>query len=139
MTFAKNLLRLEHKNGFGIEFSSYQALKCIQNLDQDVKVGSADDWLKARIECQFANKIKNPYSWTFTNDYKGHMIESKDGKRLVVKETDERINVEKLKIEENILFYDDVHLFEDELADNGVASCSVKIVNNYIFDLSAIN
>lgn len=48
-------------------------------------------------------------------------------------DTDERINVEKLKQKEKILFYQDFTLYEDELHDNGIASCSVKIVSNFIF------
>lgn len=46
-----------------------------------------------------------------------------------VKETDERIDYEKLKQQEKIAFYDEVILFEDELADNGAAVFSVKIVS----------
>ena len=36
--------------------------------------------------------------------------------------------MEKLKIKEKIYFYDDVVLYEDELADNGVAKLNVKMV-----------
>lgn len=49
-----------------------------------------------------------------------------------VEDTDEKIDMEKLKRKEKILFYHDLTLFEDELHDNGVASFSVKIVNIYI-------
>lgn len=45
-----------------------------------------------------------------------------------VEETSERIDVNKLKQKEKILFYHDITLFEDELHDNGIAVCSVKIV-----------
>lgn len=45
-----------------------------------------------------------------------------------MEETDERIDYEKLKKQERIAFYDEVILFEDELADNGAAVFSVKIV-----------
>ena len=38
-----------------------------------------------------------------------------------------KINYEKLKIEEKMLFYDDVVLFEDELDDNGCSKLSVKV------------
>lgn len=44
-----------------------------------------------------------------------------------VEETDERIDVNKLKQREEILFYDDVTLYEDELADHGTAQYSVKV------------
>lgn len=43
--------------------------------------------------------------------------------------TSDRINYEKLKQQEQIFFYDEVILYEDELADNGTAVFSVKIVS----------
>lgn len=46
---------------------------------------------------------------------------------LKVEETSERIDVNKLKVKEEILFYDDVTLYEDELADHGTAQYSVKV------------
>lgn len=50
-----------------------------------------------------------------------------------MKETEERIDYEKLKKQERIAFYDEVILFEDELADNGAAVFSVKIVSVVLF------
>lgn len=50
-----------------------------------------------------------------------------------MKETEERIDYEKLKKQERIAFYDEVILFEDELADNGAAVFSVKIVSVLLF------
>ena len=47
-----------------------------------------------------------------------------------VAETEERIDYQKLKMQERIAFYDEVILFEDELADNGAAIFSVKIVSH---------
>lgn len=66
-------------------------------------------------------KIK-PFDWTFTTNYMGTM----SGFELV--STEERIDMEKLKKKDKILFYTDLTLFEDELHDNGIASLSVKIV-----------
>ena len=39
------------------------------------------------------------------------------------------IDYEKLKQQEKILFYDDLILFEDELADNGIAQMRIKLVS----------
>lgn len=41
--------------------------------------------------------------------------------------------MEKLKKVEEILFYDEIDLFEDELADNGTAILNVKIVSLFMF------
>ena len=42
--------------------------------------------------------------------------------------TEEKIDIEKLKVREKIMFYEDMLLFEDELADNGTSMLSVKMV-----------
>lgn len=39
--------------------------------------------------------------------------------------------MEKLKAREQIMFFDEVLLFEDELHDHGVSMISVKIVSSY--------
>lgn len=67
-------------------------------------------------------KVK-PFDWTFTTTYTGTQT------NLKVEETNERIDVDKLKRREKIMFYHDLTLFEDELHDNGIAVCSVKIVS----------
>ena len=46
--------------------------------------------------------------------------------------TKERIDLEQLKVKEKIFFYEDVILYEDELADNGIAKLNVKMVITYI-------
>lgn len=46
-----------------------------------------------------------------------------------VAESDVGIDYEKLKVQEKIHFFDEVVLFEDELADNGIAVLRVKIVS----------
>lgn len=46
-----------------------------------------------------------------------------------VTKTSERIDIEKLRAREQIMFFDDVLLFEDELHDHGVSMISVKIVS----------
>lgn len=48
---------------------------------------------------------------------------------IQVEETAEGIDYSQLKQQEKIHFYDDVILYEDELADNGTAMLNVKIVS----------
>ena len=45
-----------------------------------------------------------------------------------VEPTNDRIDLEQLKVKEKIYFYEDVILYEDELADNGIAKLNVKMV-----------
>lgn len=55
--------------------------------------------------------------------------------RLKVSATTERINMQKLKAREQIMFFDEVLLFEDELHDHGVSMISVKIVSASSVDI----
>ena len=43
--------------------------------------------------------------------------------------------MEQLKVKEKIFFYEDLILYEDELADNGIAKLNVKMVNIEAFAL----
>jgi len=45
-----------------------------------------------------------------------------------VEASDERIDMERLKVRDKISFYSDIILFEDELNDSGCSVLSVKIV-----------
>ena len=67
-------------------------------------------------------KVK-PYDWTYTTCYRGNV------EGLEVAETDAKIDYEHLKQQERIEFYDEVVLYEDELADNGTALLNVKVVS----------
>lgn len=47
--------------------------------------------------------------------------------KITESSSEERINIEKLKIPEPIHFFDEICLFEDELSDHGTASLNIKI------------
>lgn len=64
-----------------------------------------------------------PYDWTFSTAYCGTLCNG-----VPAEDTSERLDIELLKRQEPILFYDEVILFEDELADNGSSQLSVKLV-----------
>ena len=72
-----------------------------------------------------SHTVSHPFDWTFTTDYRGTVLGD-----LKVNTTDLRIDMEKLKQKEAILFFDEIHLYEDELADHGCASFSIKVVLN---------
>lgn len=155
MTYANNLLQLRHRpSGLILEFNVMDALmpvieKCI-GLPMGMKVSPSEAWLRARMDCEYTKNVMNAdFDWTFSSDYCGtfrHIPNSlKDTKiihsnqlvdisengtlmgKLVDTTNPIRINIEKLKVKEKIHFYDEIDLFEDELADHGVAKCSVKI------------
>ena len=49
MIFAENHLRLQHETGFGIEFTSLEALKRVDAERDLVHVASAMEWKEARF------------------------------------------------------------------------------------------
>jgi type 2A phosphatase activator TIP41 len=128
MLFADNFLRLKHKNGFGLEFKAYDSLLNIDPNADLIKVSVAKEWKESRADQEFIDKLIHPFDWTFTTSYRGSLISDRaDGATMTVSETDERINMDKLRVQETICFFDEVSLFDDELSDHGIASLDLKI------------
>jgi len=124
MIFADNSLCLRHeKTGAVLTFETLNALKSIKaGHDPAVKVKASQQWMDSRKHCPFVrNTIKKPYDWTFTPFYGGDISNFK-----AVELTEEEIDLERLKIREPILFYQELTLYEDELADNGCSQLSLK-------------
>ncbi|XP_026462981.1 TIP41-like protein [Ctenocephalides felis] len=123
MVFPKNVLALKYKNHGTITFNALDALKRVRDI-HNTKIACSEMWLESRKDnpdTLDTKKIK-PFDWTFSTDYKGTVSEE-----ITVETTEEEINLDKLKVREEILFYHDLSLFEDELHDNGIASLNVKI------------
>lgn len=150
MLFHDSFVRLDHKmTGVSIEFSPIDALKEVQETQDPLRVAVADGWQSARADFPFANRIHKPFDWTYTTEYKGTLVngyrksqqKSHLGRELAetsantessivqikVEETEERIDMNKLKEKEEIIFYEDITLYEDELADHGVSKYNVKV------------
>ncbi|XP_034476593.1 TIP41-like protein isoform X2 [Drosophila innubila] len=63
-----------------------------------------------------------PFDWTFTSTYQGTLND-----KFRSEPTDQTLNKMKLMQRENILFYHDLTLYEDELHDHGISAMSVRI------------
>lgn len=125
MTFGNNILEISHKSGFSILFSSIDALKLVNNKQDLIKVAIADEWKESRLENENIQNVSKPFDWTFTTNYKGTINDTNN--QVFISKSDEKIDVERLKRREKILFFDEIVLFEDELADNGSAQLTVKL------------
>lgn len=66
----------------------------------------------------------NPFDWSYTTDYKGTVSAPTAFK---FQEYTGSLPLDQLKRPDPILFYDEVILYEDELADNGISTLSCKI------------
>lgn len=123
MVFHKNTLTLEHENGATLTFNPIEALKLVRNEKLDIKVSCSEEWQESRPKDKTKEKLK-PFDWTFSTDYQGTYND-----KFIVEPTDLKIDRFKLMVKEQILFYNDLTLFEDELHDNGTSVSSVKIVS----------
>lgn len=125
MVFNKNVLTLKHKSGAKIEFNALEALKCVKSCRDNLKVACSKEWKESRPDTKTLEEVK-PYDWSFATDYQGTFNDL-----VRCEDTDEKIDIFKLMKKERILFYHDLTLFEDELHDHGIATCSVKIVSSF--------
>ena len=64
-----------------------------------------------------------PFDWSYTTDYRGSLGEH--SRRFEA--TSRTIPLDLLRRPDPILFFDEVMLYEDELADNGIAMLSCKL------------
>ncbi|XP_039526265.1 TIP41-like protein [Pimephales promelas] len=125
MLFGENVLRIQHSDGFGIEFNAIDALKRVNNMQDSVKVACAQEWQDSRADSEHSKDVVKRYDWTYTTDYRGTLLG--EHMQMKVMPTTDRIDMEKLKAREQIQFFEEVLLFEDELHDHGVSMISVKI------------
>lgn len=125
MLFLQNRVTFHHsKKGFSLSFDPVEALKFVNDHENQDQVSFSKEWRAARKDDSNITKVIHPYDWTYTpRDYKGKV----EGKLKESLTTDLKINYEKLKSREPILFFDEVILYEDELDDNGASSLTVKL------------
>lgn len=68
-------------------------------------------------------EIVKPFDWSYSTDYKG----TARSRTLIFEPSMSPIPLELLKRPDPILFFDEVMLYEDEMADNGITLLSCKI------------
>ncbi|KAK7280297.1 hypothetical protein RJT34_25359 [Clitoria ternatea] len=137
MVFGDNTLILKHlSSGTKIHFNAFDAL-CgwKQEALPPVEVPAAAKW---KFRSKPTQEIILDYDYTFTTPYCGSgtiEIDKKLNEGEISEETSnihwedckEQIDVVALATKEPILFFDEVVLYEDELADNGVSLLTVKV------------
>jgi type 2A phosphatase activator TIP41 len=69
------------------------------------------------------NRVVKPFDWSYTTDYKGTVTT----KGVQFEPSESPIPLELLKRPDPILFFDELVLYEDEMADNGITMLSCKI------------
>ncbi|KAJ3055562.1 hypothetical protein HK097_010083 [Rhizophlyctis rosea] len=136
MLFGNNHLTLRHKTGAGITFKAIAALQRVDassTAADGIKVAYSDHWTKKSAAAHTTIKdIIKPYDWTYTTDYIGTTLPSEDTEGAdplpnFEASNEEQIDLAHLKVQEPILFYEELDLFEDELGDNGTAIMNARV------------
>ncbi len=68
-------------------------------------------------------EVVKPFDWSYSTDYKGTLTSASS----VFEPTTSPIPLDLLRRPDPILFFDEVMLYEDEMADNGITMYSCKI------------
>jgi len=93
-----------------------------------VEVPAAAKW---KFRTKPNEQVRLDYDYTFTTPYAGSLcVENKEGivtEAVEWVESEERIDVAALQARDPILFFDEVVLYEDELADNGISLLTAKV------------
>ncbi|KAH9605490.1 hypothetical protein KSS87_011866 [Heliosperma pusillum] len=131
MIFGNSVLSLTHlASGTKINFNAFDALAGWKaEALPPVEVPAAAKW---KFRSKPFEQVILDYDYTFTTPYGGsEMIDTNSKKatacNLYWEDCEEKINVAALTSKEPILFYDEVVLYEDELADSGVSLLTVKV------------
>ncbi|CAI7586620.1 unnamed protein product [Penicillium manginii] len=126
MIFGDNYVCIEHPpSGWGINFNAFDALDLVDKTGQSMlQVAYSKEWQQSREKTHDGIKeVVKPFDWSYSTDYKGTLSPN----ARPFEETTKPIPIELLKRPDPILFFDEVVLYEDELADNGIAMLSCKI------------
>lgn len=145
MIFGDNVVSIEHPiSGWGISFNAFDALDRVDKTGESMlKVAYSREWQKSRSAYQTGEfrdrrwkltchrekthegikEVVKPFDWSYTTDYKGTLHPDSPS----FEPSTDAIPLELLKRPDPILFFDEVMLYEDELADNGIAMLSCKI------------
>ncbi|XP_073127341.1 TIP41-like protein [Henckelia pumila] len=137
MVFGESSLVLKHVNsGIKIYFNAFDAL-CgwKQEALPPVEVPAAAQW---KFRNKPTDQVILDYDYTFTTPYcgstgiemnpeTGRRASEENNRSLHWKDCQEQIDMVALAAKEPILFYDEIVLYEDELADNGISLLTVKV------------
>ncbi|KAB8349855.1 hypothetical protein FH972_023868 [Carpinus fangiana] len=125
MIFGDNYVLIEHEpTGWTIKFNAFDALDKVDKTGQAMlQVAHSGEWKKSREHHHEGIKeVVKPFDWSYTTDYKGTTSAEPQFQPSTTP-----IPLGLLRRPDPIRFFDEVMLYEDELADNGMSMLSCKI------------
>ncbi|KAL9039361.1 MAG: hypothetical protein Q9180_002575 [Flavoplaca navasiana] len=126
MIFGDNVASIEHVgSGWKIEFNAFDALDQVDKSGNSMlQVAHSKEWQSTREKKhEGITEVVKPFDWSYSTNYKG--TEQSPAKALESSSTP--IPLELLKRPDPIEFFDEVMLYEDEMADNGITLLSCKL------------
>lgn len=128
MIFGDNSVRIEHaKSGWSIDFNAFDALDRVDKTGNSaLKVAYSKEWHKNREHVtEDIKEVVKPFDWSYSTNFKGTVSFAEAIHQF--QHSEKQIPLALLQRRDPILMFDDVMLYEDELADNGIAMLSCKI------------
>lgn len=127
MIFGDNFVSVTHvKSGVAISFNAPDALDRVSKTEEGMlQVAVAEEWKKERSHQEEVKQVVKPFDWSYSTPYKG--TTSGEGAWKESTQAKHPIRTDLLSRPDPILFFDAVDLYEDELADNGIALLSIKV------------
>lgn len=129
MIFGDNHIAVTHvQTGWTIEFNAHDALDLVGKTSEGMlQVAVAEEWKKERAHQEEVKQVVKPFDWSYSTTYKGttHSASS-SGQWQVSDQLKDPIRIDLLSRPDPIEFFASVDLYEDELADNGIALLSIK-------------
>ena len=130
MLFDRTELSLEFAP-LRLNFNALDALRCVSTKQPDFNVRGSEEWVEARQEhADILERTVSPFDWTFSSHYASTLTLNGDSLQwqpLDEQDTERTVDYERLKQQEPILYFQEIILFEDELADNGLTRFSIKL------------
>nr|POE54530.1 tip41-like protein [Quercus suber] len=130
MIFGDNIIAIQHvETGWTLEFNARDALDRVSKTEEGMlQVAVAAEWKQERSHQEEVKQVVKPFDWSYSTDYKGTtQTHQAQGTWVASDQIKNPIRTDLLSRPDPILFFDAVDLYEDELADNGIALLSIKI------------
>lgn len=134
MIFGDNYVSLTHlPSGWNLNFNARDAMDRVSKTEEGMlQVAVAEEWKKERSHQEEVKQVVKPFDWSYSTDYRGTTsikgggpVEDSEWKASDQKQ--DPIRVDLLSRQDPIQFFDAVDLYEDELADNGIALFNIKV------------
>ena len=134
MIFGDNFIGLTHiPSGWCLSFNAHDALDRVSKTEEGMlQVAVAEEWKKERSHQEEVKQVVKPFDWSYSTDYRGTTVDVKgqvlgDDVWKPSNQQNDPVRTDLLSRADPILFFDSVDLYEDELADNGIALLSIKV------------